>query len=98
LSDHLADPLLDVESLARRIGVSRRSLELATQEQFNTAPYQMLTQARLKAAQRLLRSTRLPIMEVGNRCGYPEAHHFSAWFKKQCGVAPKYYREAANRA
>lgn len=93
LQEHLADPALDAASLARQVGVSRRSLELAIQEQFKTSPYQMLSQARLRAAQHLLRTTRLPVMEVGSRCGYPEAHHFSAWFKKQCGVAPKVYRE-----
>jgi LacI family transcriptional regulator len=95
LMENLADPSLDVESLARRVGVSRRSLELAIHEQFKTSPYQMLAKARLAAAQQLLRTTKLPIMEVGTRCGYPEAHHFSAWFKKQCGVAPKGYREGA---
>jgi AraC family transcriptional regulator len=85
---------LDAASLAQRVGVSRRSLELAIQEQFKTSPYQMLAKARLQLAQQLLRTTRLPIMEVGTRCGYPEAHHFSAWFKKQVGTAPKVFRES----
>ncbi|MGZ0657376.1 substrate-binding domain-containing protein [Coraliomargarita sp. W4R53] len=93
IRENLANAQLDAASLAQHVGVSRRSLELAINEQFNTSPYQMLTQARLKVAQQLLRTTRLPIMEVGIRCGYPEAHHFSAWFKKQCGNAPKMYRE-----
>jgi LacI family transcriptional regulator len=96
LKEHLSDPNLDVASLARRVGVSRRSLELAIHEQFKTSPYQMLAKARVSFAQKLLRTTRLPIMEVGDRCGYPEAHHFSAWFKKQCGLAPKAYRETVN--
>lgn len=95
LKENLSDPNLDMASLARRVGVSRRSLELAIHEQFKTSPYQMLAKARLDAAQKLLRTSRLPIMEVGTRCGYPEAHHFSAWFKKQCGLAPKVYRETA---
>lgn len=93
LHEQLADAELDVAEIARRVGVSRRSLELAVKEQFKQSPYQLLAKARLQLAQKLLRSTRLPIMEVGTRCGYPEPHHFSAWFKKQCGVAPKVYRE-----
>lgn len=96
LKENLADPELDVAALARRVGVSRRALELATQEQFKQSPYMLLAQARLTQAQQLLRTTRLPIMEVGTRSGYPEQHHFSAWFKKQCGVAPKVYRETRN--
>lgn len=92
LKENLADPELDVSALARRVGVSRRSLELATKEQFGQSPYTLLAQARLIHAQHLLRTTRLPIMEVGKRSGYPEQHHFSAWFKKQSGLAPKVYR------
>ncbi|WPJ94730.1 substrate-binding domain-containing protein [Coraliomargarita algicola] len=93
IRENLALPELDAASIAQQVGVSRRSLELATKEQFNTSPYQMLAQARLRLAQQLLRSTRLPIMEVGIRCGYLSAYHFSAWFKKQCGVSPKGFRE-----
>jgi LacI family transcriptional regulator len=92
IQENLADPDLDIHSLARRVGVSRRTLELATHEQFKTSPYRLLAKARLKLAQQLLRTTPLPIMEVGTRCGYPEPHHFSAWFKKQSGVAPKGFR------
>jgi LacI family transcriptional regulator len=93
LHEHLADPELEMESIAQRIGVSRRVLEIAVKEQLSTSPYQILSKARLERAQHLLKTTKLPIMEVGTRCGYPEAHHFSAWFKKQVGCAPKAYRD-----
>ena len=93
INEHLSDSDLDVASLARQVGVSRRSLELATNEQFKTSPYQMIAKFRFDAAVKLLCSTHIPVMEVGARCGYPEAHHFSAWFKKKCGIAPKAYRD-----
>ena len=73
--------------------MSRRSLELEINEQFKTSPYQMIAKIRFDAAEKLLRTTLIPVMEVGARCGYPEAHHFSAWFKKKCGFAPKTYRD-----
>ena len=93
IKEHLSDSNLDAASLARQVGVSRRSLELATNEQFKTSPYQMIAKIRFDAAVKLLCSTRVPVMEVGARCGYPEAHHFSAWFKNKCGFAPKTYRD-----
>jgi AraC-like DNA-binding protein len=34
-------------------------------------------------------------MEVGRRSGYPEPHHFSAWFKKHCACSPKAFRTKA---
>ena len=94
LHDNLANSELEMEHIAQSVGVSRRVLELALKEQLDTSPYQLLSQKRLKLAQQLLKTTRLPIMEVGTRCGYPEPHHFSAWFKKQAGCAPKTYRDA----
>ena len=93
LHEHLADPELEMERIAQSIGASRRVLELAVKDQLNTSPYQILSKARLARAQQLLKTTKLPIMEVGTQCGYPEPHHFSAWFKKQCGYSPKAYRD-----
>jgi LacI family transcriptional regulator len=94
LHDNLANSELEMEQIAHNVGVSRRVLELALKAQLNTSPYQLLSKARLKLAQQLLKTTTLPIMEIGTRCGYPEPHHFSAWFKKQTSVAPKTYRDA----
>jgi LacI family transcriptional regulator len=93
LNDNLQNAGLEIETIARSIGVSRRTLELAFNEQLHTSPYRYISQARLEHAKLLLKTTKLPIMEVGTLCGYPEPHHFSAWFKKHCACAPKAYRE-----
>lgn len=92
ISDHLADPNLDAASLAQRAGASRRALELALNAELQTSPLRLITQARLHQARQLLRSTRIPIMEVGRQSGYPEAQHFSAWFKKHNQCSPKAFR------
>lgn len=92
IEERLGDPTLDVEHLARALGASRRSLELAFQRQFKTSPYRKLSEHRLQKARELLAGTTLSIEAVGQNCGYPEPHHFSAWFKKQTGQAPKFYR------
>lgn len=94
LHDSLANSELEMEQIAHNVGVSRRVLELAFKAQLNTSPYRLLSKARLELAQQLLTTTIFPIMEIGTRCGYPEPHHFSAWFKKQTSVAPKTYRAA----
>lgn len=93
LHDHVADTELNIESVAQILGISRRVLELALREQLGTSPYQFLSTARLDLAKRLLKTTKLPIMEVGSRCGYPEPHHFSAWFKQRTSQPPKAFRE-----
>ncbi|CAI8347146.1 MAG: Xylose operon regulatory protein [Opitutia bacterium UBA7350] len=92
IKDHLRDPNLDAASLAQRAGASRRSLELALNSELQTSPLRLITQARLHQARYLLRSTRLPIMEIGRQSGYPAPHHFSTWFKKHNHCSPKAYR------
>ncbi|TVP80089.1 MAG: helix-turn-helix domain-containing protein [Puniceicoccaceae bacterium] len=92
IQEHLGEATLDVGSLAETLGVSRRSLEQAFRAQFKTSPYRKLSEHRLKLARELLNQSTLPVMEVGHRCGYPEPHHFSAWFKKQSGHSPKAFR------
>ena len=82
----------DVASLCRRLGVSRRSLELATRGQLGKSPYQILSEQRLEQAKERLRHTNQAIAKIGEACGYPEPHHFSAWFKQRTGISPKSYR------
>lgn len=94
MQERLGDSALDVGHLARVLGASRRSLELAFEKEFQTSPYKKLCEYRLAKAKRLLSATTLPIEAVGQSCGYAEPHHFSAWFKKQTGQAPKFYRAA----
>jgi DNA-binding LacI/PurR family transcriptional regulator len=92
LVDSIADPELSIDRIAERVGTSRRSLELTLKQQIGTSPYQLISKYRLEKAQELLRESSLPVGEIGARCGYPEPHHFSAWFKKKTGIAPKVYR------
>lgn len=94
MQERLDDPTLDIEKLARALGASRRSLELAFKHQFQSSPYKKLCSYRLDRARHLLTSSSLPVESIGRRCGYPGPHHFSAWFKKQAGQAPKFYRSA----
>ena len=92
IEERFSDSTFDVGNLARAVGASRRSLELAFQTRFKTSPHRKLSEHRLQKARELLAGTTLSIEAVGQNCGYPEPHHFSAWFKQQTGQAPKFYR------
>ncbi|MFO8026075.1 MAG: helix-turn-helix domain-containing protein [Opitutales bacterium] len=88
----LAQADFDIAYLAGRLAVSRRSLELATREELGKSPYQILSEQRLDKAKELLRGTNLTIAKVGEACGYPEPHHFSAWFKQRTRLSPRNFR------
>lgn len=92
INEHFTDPALDAAALARAVGVSRRVLELSLRGAGLFSPYQAITHARLQHARHLLASTDLSVAEAGRRSGYPEPHHFSAWFKTRNGQSPRQYR------
>lgn len=94
LLKRLADPKLHVDQLAQDCAISRRALELAFNDEFKTSPYKMISTEREQIARDLLRAGSLPVQEVGRRIGYPEPHHFSAWFKQRTGQAPSHFRAA----
>ncbi|MEO0510185.1 MAG: substrate-binding domain-containing protein [Verrucomicrobiota bacterium] len=83
----------DVAQLCRRLGVSRRILEMATREGLDKSPYQMISDMRLGRAKELLLQTNQTITRTGEDCGYPEPHHFSAWFKKHTQMSPRKFRD-----
>lgn len=86
------DAEFDIARLCRSLGVSRRSLELATARHLAQSPHQILSEMRLNRAKELLLGTTQAIAKVGAACGYPEPHHFSAWFKKQTRLSPRDFR------
>ncbi len=92
--EQIANANFNIAEMARQLGASRRSLELAVRKEFKQSPYQLLTKIRLDHASMLLRKSQMPIGEVGQQCGYPEPHHFSAWFKQHRGSAPRQYRQS----
>ena len=80
--------------LARIAGVSKVHLTRIFQAQFGMAPVAAVRQLRLDRAVTLLARTNLPIQEIAETTGFPNAFHFSKVFKQQLGVAPRDYRTA----
>ncbi len=58
------------------------------------APHRYLIRLRVEAAGHLLEQTRLPIIDVGLRCGFTQASHFATTFRKATGLSPRAYRAA----
>ena len=53
---------------------------------------ELIQQKRMQQAAFLLRSTDMPVSEVGNAVGYDNLSYFHKIFRKQYGVSPKKYR------
>ena len=53
-----------------------------------------LTQTRIRAAERMLLETALPVGDIAERCGFSSSNYFGDAFRHWKGISPSAYREA----
>lgn len=82
----------DVEVLAARAYMSRRTFDRRFRALTGSAPLQWLISQRVLQAQRLLESTDLSVDEVARRCGFRSPVALRGHFRRQLGVSPAVYR------
>ena len=54
----------------------------------------LLAQARLETASRLLKENKLQVQEIAYKLGYDDASHFSRAFRRSSGMSPSEYRKS----
>lgn len=81
-----------VSELARRTGVSRRTLELHFQATYGHGPSEEIRALRLDHARRLLAETELSVSEVSQRVGGGSVQAFTTLFRRAAGSPPAAYR------
>ncbi|WP_084715033.1 helix-turn-helix domain-containing protein [Streptacidiphilus rugosus] len=82
----------DVEVLAARAYMSRRTFDRRFRALTGSAPLQWLISQRVLQAQRLLETTELSVDEVARRCGFRSPVALRGHFRRQLGVSPAVYR------
>ncbi|MEZ4451104.1 MAG: helix-turn-helix domain-containing protein [Nannocystaceae bacterium] len=82
----------DVESLARRSGMSPRHFARVFREQTGETPAAFVTRVRVEAAQRLLAGSDAPIAQVADDVGYGSVDAFRRSFERVAGVQPSAWR------
>jgi transcriptional regulator GlxA family with amidase domain len=82
----------DVEALAARAYMSRRTFDRRFRSLTGSAPLQWLISQRVLQAQRLLETTDLSVDEVARRCGFRSPVALRGHFRRQLGVSPAVYR------
>jgi transcriptional regulator GlxA family with amidase domain len=95
MRERLDRPGLRSADVAQALSVSPRSLQRAFACAGDTVAARWrrlrLEHARLLLSQRRLAA--LSVAEVGRRCGYTDASHFSRDFQRDAGVAPLRWRQ-----
>ncbi len=82
---------LDVNSLAKSYSLSLGYFSKQFKKYTGVAPSEYITITRIKAAQKMLATTKKSITEVAFDCGYNDSVYFTRMFKKITGMPPKKY-------
>lgn len=89
---HLENPL-PVPELARRLGLSQRSIEQAFRAAGQTTPAKLYQSIRLREARRLVRGTPLSVAEIATRTGYSDPTAMTRAFKAAFDTTPRAMRQ-----
>jgi transcriptional regulator GlxA family with amidase domain len=92
LMHHEPDTAWAVESLARRVNMSRSAFSGKFTNLVGEPPMQYLAHLRLTKASTLLQSTSSTLAQVARAVGYDSAVAFSKAFKRCYGMSPGAYR------
>lgn len=93
---HPAGPL-SATMLARRLGLSRRTVEVRFLRALGHGPATEMRQRRLALAKRLLADTDLTLEQISERTGFCGAHHLAAQFKRTFGLTAGTFRRESGK-
>lgn len=97
INDNLSEPTLDVEMLARSVGLSRVHLYRKLKELTNLSTRDFIRNIRIQQAAKLLQNNKkMNISDIAYSVGFSNLSHFSNSFKEQFGMAPKEYMQKFN--
>jgi AraC-like DNA-binding protein len=92
LRSNLGTPL-SLQQVAREAGLSRFHFLRLFKQAYGRTPFKHLTRLRMEEAkQRLVRGDE-SVTEIAYACGYEDAAHFAAAFRREIGVSPRMYRQ-----
>lgn len=84
---------ITVSDIAEFCKIHRNYLGKIFRDQLGTSPQEFLITYRMNKADRLLRTTKLSVKDIGNAVGYPDQLHFSRAFKNVYGLSPSQWRK-----
>jgi transcriptional regulator GlxA family with amidase domain len=85
-------PRADIETLARRAGLSVRTLHRRCLEHLGTTPAKLMDKLRVEHARTLLTTSALPTKTLAEHCGFGNATRMHRAFMRELGMGPRDYR------
>jgi transcriptional regulator GlxA family with amidase domain len=87
-----SDQAVNIEALAKSLGVGYSRFRRAFREYTGFSPAQYHLQLRINRAAELLRGTTLPVQVIAETLGFESSYYFSRIFSEKLGSSPRAYR------
>ncbi|MFN0246867.1 MAG: GlxA family transcriptional regulator, partial [Kofleriaceae bacterium] len=84
--------IADLESIAKRAGLSGRTFHRRCVEHLSTTPAKLLDKLRVERARELLATSDEPIKSLAVTCGWGAAARMTRAFERELGMSPRAYR------
>jgi AraC family transcriptional regulator len=91
MSEHAAEEF-SLERLAERAGLSRFHFQRLFKSATSVSPSRYHINLRMSEARRLLRETKMSVVDVALEVGYTNPSHFAQLFRREIGLSPSDYR------
>lgn len=85
---------ISLEDIALSAAVSKRECLRCFQSCIDKTPYEYLLDYRIEMAEKLLRYTELPIIDIAFQTGFTNGAYFGKVFKRTCKKTPGAYRKS----
>lgn len=82
-----------VTDFAEELAVSPKHLSEVVKAALGQSPIELINQALIQEAQKLLRTTNMAVKEIGYYLGFSSPSYFNRLFKKVGGISPAEYRK-----
>ena len=90
--NHISDPSMNVDELARKMGYGRSRFYKRVQALTGMTPMNYIINVRMDMAKEMLKDDTMTIAEIAYQLGFNSASYFTRMFKAQTGISPKEYR------
>ena len=91
MAEHLAEEF-SLERLAAQAGLSRFHFQRLFKAATGVTPSRYQIDLRINEARRLLRETKMSVVDVALEVGYSNPSHFARLFRREAGLSPSDYR------
>lgn len=93
IQENYSDCSLSVNDISVHVGISPSYFSSLFNEMLQESVTSYLNRIRVEQAKNMLSVTRVPIKDIGFRCGFNSANVFGRVFKKYTGQSPKQFRD-----